>query len=33
MKATDELGYRPRPLEATIRDTLAWFAEAGLVEA
>jgi dihydroflavonol-4-reductase len=33
MKATDELGYRPRPLEATIRDTLAWFAEAGMVEA
>ncbi len=25
LKATDELGYRPRPLEETVRDTLAWF--------
>jgi dihydroflavonol-4-reductase len=28
MKATDELGYNPRPLEATVRDTLEWFASA-----
>jgi dihydroflavonol-4-reductase len=33
MKATDELGYNPRPLEETVRDTLAWFGEAGLLEA
>lgn len=33
LKATEELGYNPRPLEATIRDTLAWFAEAGMIEA
>jgi len=33
MKATDELGYNPRPLEATIRDTLAWFTEAGMGKA
>ncbi len=28
-KATEELGYRPRPYRETLRDTLAWFAEAG----
>jgi dihydroflavonol-4-reductase len=33
MKATEELGYAPRPLEETVRDTLAWFAEAGMLEA
>lgn len=33
MKATEELGYAPRPLEATIRDTLAWFAGAGMLRA
>jgi dihydroflavonol-4-reductase len=32
-KATEELGYIPRPLEETVRDTLAWFAEAGLLQA
>jgi len=26
-KAAGELGYRPRPLEETVRDTLRWFAE------
>jgi dihydroflavonol-4-reductase len=31
-KATRELGYQPRPLEQTVRDTLAWFAEAGMLE-
>jgi dihydroflavonol-4-reductase len=31
-KATRELGYQPRPFEQTVRDTLAWFAEAGLLE-
>ena len=28
-RATQALGYRPRPLEETIRDTLRWFADAG----
>lgn len=32
-KASRELGYRPRPFEETVRDTLAWFAEAGRLEA
>lgn len=32
LKATDELGYRPRPLESTIRDTLDWFKKHGLLE-
>ncbi len=32
MKATDELGYEPRPLEETIRDTLSWFGESGFLE-
>ena len=30
-KATVELGYRPRPLEDTIRDLVWWFDEAGLL--
>ena len=30
-KATRELGYQPRPFEDTVRDTLAWFAEAGML--
>jgi nucleoside-diphosphate-sugar epimerase len=30
-KATRELGYQPRPFEETVRDTLAWFAEAGML--
>jgi len=28
-KASAELGYRPRALEETIRDTLAWFRQTG----
>jgi dihydroflavonol-4-reductase len=28
-KAKKELGYHPRPLEETIRDTLDWFRENG----
>jgi dihydroflavonol-4-reductase len=31
-KATRELDYRPRPFEQTVRDSLAWFAEAGMLE-
>jgi len=31
MKAADELGYRPRPLEGTIRDTIEWFKEKGML--
>jgi dihydroflavonol-4-reductase len=31
-KATRELGYNPRPFEQTVRDTLAWFAEEGMLE-
>ncbi len=31
-KATRELGYQPRPFEQTVGDTLAWFAEAGMLE-
>jgi len=30
-RATRELGYQPRPFRETIRDTLSWFAEAGLL--
>ena len=30
-KAGRELGYSPRPLEATLADTHAWFAEAGFI--
>ncbi len=30
-KATDELGYRPRPFEDTVRDTLEWFRRAGML--
>ncbi|HPI88328.1 MAG TPA: SDR family oxidoreductase [Spirochaetota bacterium] len=32
MKATEELDYRPRPLEETVRDTLHWFEERGVLE-
>jgi dihydroflavonol-4-reductase len=28
-KATAELGYEPRPLQDTVRDTLAWFEQVG----
>jgi dihydroflavonol-4-reductase len=31
-KATRELGYEPRPFEDTMRDTMAWFREAGLLD-
>ncbi|MBN1532403.1 MAG: NAD-dependent epimerase/dehydratase family protein [Spirochaetes bacterium] len=31
-KAAVELGYRPRPLIATIRDTFQWFGEQGLLD-
>jgi dihydroflavonol-4-reductase len=31
-KATEELGYRPRSLEETIKDTLCWFGEQGMLE-
>ncbi len=31
-KAERELGYRPRPLEQTLKDTLAWFAENGYLD-
>ena len=31
-KATDELGYKPRPFEETIKDTLEWFRSAGMLE-
>ncbi len=30
-KATRELGYHPRPLEESIRDTLEWFREIGIL--
>jgi dihydroflavonol-4-reductase len=29
-KAREELGYRSRPLEETLRDALAWFTVRGL---
>ncbi len=32
-KAEAELGYAVRPLEETVRDTVAWFREAGMLEA
>jgi dihydroflavonol-4-reductase len=32
-KATRELGYKPRPLEDTIRDTLDWFRQQGMIDA
>jgi len=32
-KAEAELGYRPRPIEETIRDAYAWFREAGMIDA
>ncbi|MFH1039106.1 MAG: SDR family oxidoreductase [PVC group bacterium] len=31
-KASEELGYRPRPIEETIRETLEWFRENGRLE-
>jgi dihydroflavonol-4-reductase len=31
-KATRELGYEPRPFEDTVRDTLEWFRQAGMLE-
>jgi dihydroflavonol-4-reductase len=31
-KATDELGYATRPLTDTIRDTVAWFRDNGMIE-
>jgi dihydroflavonol-4-reductase len=31
-KARRELGYRPRPLEETLRDTFRWFQEQGFLE-
>ncbi len=31
-KATRELGYQPRPFEETVRDTLEWFRQAGMLE-
>jgi dihydroflavonol-4-reductase len=31
-RATRELGYRPRPLRDTLRDTFRWFQAAGLLE-
>ncbi len=30
-KATRELGYQPRPIEDTVRDTFAWYAEEGIL--
>jgi hypothetical protein len=27
-----DAGFPPRPFEETVRDTLAWFAEAGMLE-
>jgi dihydroflavonol-4-reductase len=30
-KAREGLGYRPRPLSDTVRDTFAWFEEAGML--
>jgi len=31
-KATRKLGYNPWSFEDTVRDSLAWFAEAGMLE-
>jgi dihydroflavonol-4-reductase len=31
-RATRDLDYQPRPLQETIRDTLRWFQEAGLIK-
>ena len=31
-KASRELGYQPRPFEETLKDTLSWFMEHGLLE-
>ncbi|MGA2640355.1 MAG: NAD-dependent epimerase/dehydratase family protein [Spirochaetia bacterium] len=32
LKATRELGYEPRPFEVTVRDTLEWFRQAGMLD-
>ena len=32
-KASAELGYAPRPIEETVRDTLDWFRKAGMLKA
>jgi dihydroflavonol-4-reductase len=32
-RATHDLGYQPRPLQATVADSLAWFREAGFLKA
>jgi len=32
VRARQELGYAPRKLEATVRDTFEWFREAGMLE-
>ncbi|MGA2379131.1 MAG: NAD-dependent epimerase/dehydratase family protein [Spirochaetia bacterium] len=31
-KATRELGYEPRPFEETVRDTMEWFRQAGMLD-
>jgi dihydroflavonol-4-reductase len=31
LKATEELGYVPRPFEKTIKETMTWFDEAGML--
>jgi dihydroflavonol-4-reductase len=31
-KATRDLGYKPRPLQDTVRDTLSWFQENGYLK-
>ena len=31
-KASRELGYVPRPLESTVKDTIAWFREQGMLD-
>ncbi len=31
-KASKELGYKPRPIEETIKDTYDWFKQNGFIE-
>jgi dihydroflavonol-4-reductase len=31
-KATSELGYAPRPIRETLRDTLQWFKDNGYIK-
>jgi nucleoside-diphosphate-sugar epimerase len=31
-KASKELGYKPRSLDVTIRDTIDWFSSQGLIK-